>query len=51
MTNQDNVLKLDSNFEIVSRIDMKERIIASPIALSDRLLIRTEKALYCITGK
>jgi len=42
------VLKLGDKFEIVSEIDMKERIIASPIALSDRLLIRTMGHLYCI---
>lgn len=41
------VIKLSDSLEIVSEIDMKDRIIASPIALSDRLLIRTERHLYC----
>jgi outer membrane protein assembly factor BamB len=41
------VLRLGDKFEIISEIDMKERIIASPIALSDRLLIRTLGHLFC----
>lgn len=42
------VIKLGDKFEIVSEIDMKDQIIASPIAVSDRLLIRTGQYLYCI---
>ncbi|MDH4202799.1 MAG: PQQ-binding-like beta-propeller repeat protein [Phycisphaerae bacterium] len=42
------VVKLEDTFEIISEIDMKDKIIASPIALSDRLLIRTNDHLYCI---
>ena len=42
------VLKLNEQFEIISEIDMQDRIIASPIAISDRLLIRTEQHLVCI---
>jgi len=42
------VLKLGDKFEIVSEIDMQDRIIASPIAVSNRLLIRTDHHLYCI---
>jgi len=45
------VLSLRDKFEIISEIDMKERIIASPIAISDRLLIRTLQHLYCIGNK
>lgn len=45
------VIKLGDGFELVSEIDMKDRIIASPIALSDRLLIRTDKHLFCVAGK
>lgn len=45
------VSKLGDGCELVSTIDMKDRIIASPIALSDRLLIRTDKYLFCIAGK
>lgn len=42
------VVKLGEAFEIVSEIDMQDRIIASPIAASDRLLIRTSRHLFCI---
>jgi len=42
------VLRLGDKFEIISEIDMEDRIIASPIAVSGRLLIRTLHHLYCI---
>jgi len=42
------VVKLEDEFEIVSEIDMEDKIIASPIAISDCLLIRTDSHLYCI---
>ena len=45
------VLSLKDRFEIISEIDMKDRIIASPIAVSDRLLIRTNQHLFCIGSK
>ena len=45
------VAKLGETFEIVSEIDMKDRIIASPIAISDRLLIRTSRSLFCVGNK
>jgi outer membrane protein assembly factor BamB len=45
------VLGLKDKFEIISTIDMKDEIIASPIAVSDRLLIRTRKHLFCIGNK
>jgi outer membrane protein assembly factor BamB len=45
------VTKLNGKFEIISEIDMKDRIIASPIAISDRLLIRTSHYLFCIGKK
>ena len=45
------VLSLNDKFEIISEIDMKDRIIASPIAISDRLLIRTLNHLFCIGNK
>lgn len=38
----------DDGFEVVFEIDMEEKIIASPIALDNRILIRTESHLYCI---
>ncbi|MCF7955903.1 MAG: PQQ-binding-like beta-propeller repeat protein [Phycisphaerae bacterium] len=42
------VIKLKDKFEIISEIDMKDPIIASPIAISDRLLFRTSHHLFCI---
>ena len=45
------VIKLKGKFEIVSEIDMKDKIIASPIAIHDRLLIRTNHHLFCIGSK
>ena len=45
------VISLKDKFEIISEIDMKDRIIASPIAISDRLLIRTNHYLFCIGNK
>lgn len=45
------VTRLKDKFEIISVIDMKDRIIASPIAISDRLLIRTNHYLFCIGNK
>jgi len=45
------VIGLKDKFEIISRIDMKDQIIASPIAISGRLLIRTKHHLFCIGNK
>ena len=45
------VLSLNNKFEIVSEIDMKDRIIASPVAIANRLLIRTHHYLFCIGNK
>ncbi|MBI9018388.1 MAG: PQQ-binding-like beta-propeller repeat protein [Phycisphaerae bacterium] len=45
------VLKMKDKFEIISEIDMKDGIIASPIAISDRILIRTNHHLFCIQNK
>ncbi|MHC5083690.1 MAG: outer membrane protein assembly factor BamB family protein [Planctomycetota bacterium] len=45
------VVKLGEKFDLISEIDMGDRIIASPIAVSGRLLIRTRAHLYCIANK
>ncbi|MCP4455255.1 MAG: PQQ-binding-like beta-propeller repeat protein [Planctomycetes bacterium] len=45
------VLGLNDKFEIISEIDMGDGIIASPIAIDDRLLIRTKKHLFCIESQ
>ncbi len=45
------VIKLQDKFEIISEIDMKDGIIASLVAISDRLLIRTNHHLFCVGNK
>ncbi len=40
------VLKLTDKFELVSEIDMQDKIIATPAAVDGKLIIRTEKYLY-----
>lgn len=42
------VARLGENFEVLSENDMGERMIASPVPIAGRLLLRGEKALYCI---
>ena len=42
------VLKLSDKFELVSEIDMQDKIIATPAAVDGKLIIRTEKYLYLI---
>jgi len=42
---------VEGKFEILGENRMDERIIASPVAVSDRLLIRGERQLFCITGR
>ncbi len=44
------VLGLGDGLEVISEIDMKDQIIASPIGISDRLLFRTDHHLICIAG-
>jgi outer membrane protein assembly factor BamB len=44
------VARVKGKFELLSEIPMGERIIASPVALSDRLFIRGERNLHCIGG-
>lgn len=40
--------RVDDHFEFVSQNDMGERLIASPVPVSDRLLIRGESHLSCL---
>jgi len=44
------VLTLKDKFEMISTIDMKDTIIASPVAAYDRILIRTAKHLFCVAN-
>jgi outer membrane protein assembly factor BamB len=43
------VARVEGTFEILAENHMGERIIASPAAVSDRLLIRGERHLFCVT--
>jgi len=45
------VARIGESFELVSTIDMGERVIATPIAVDDRLLIRCDHHLFCFSGK
>jgi len=40
-----------SGMKLLAKNDMDERIIATPVAVNDRLLIRTDETLFCIAGK
>jgi outer membrane protein assembly factor BamB len=42
------VARCDDKFELLAENDMGEPIIASPVPVSNRLFIRTEKHLFCI---
>lgn len=45
------VAKVEGGFELLSGNDMKERLVASPVPVGDRLLIRGEEHLFCIGAK
>ncbi|MBM3836742.1 MAG: Pyrrolo-quinoline quinone [Verrucomicrobia bacterium] len=45
------VASVDGKFEILSENNMGERVIASPVPVANRLLIRGEKHLFCIAAK
>jgi outer membrane protein assembly factor BamB len=42
------VARVKDKFELLSEIDMGERVIASPIAVDGRILIRGERSLFCV---
>lgn len=44
------VAKLDGGFEVLSENNMGEPVIASPVPVGNRLLIRGEKNLFCIAA-
>jgi hypothetical protein len=45
------VARAEGKFEILAENCVGERIIAFPVAVSDRLLIRAERHLFCIAGQ
>jgi len=44
------VARADKKFEVLAENDMGERIIAAPVPVSNRLLLRGEKHLFCIAA-
>ena len=43
------VAQIDGGFKLLSENDMGERIIASPVLVNNKLLLRGEKHLFCIS--
>jgi hypothetical protein len=43
--------RVRNGFEVVGQSPMDERVIAAPVPLGDRLLIRGEKHLFCVRGE
>ena len=44
------VVRLGEAFQLESQIDLSEKVIASPIAVWNRILIRTDRHLWCIAS-
>jgi outer membrane protein assembly factor BamB len=44
------VARANKPFEVLAENDMGERIIAAPVPVSNRLLLRGEKHLFCIAA-
>ncbi|NQU25206.1 MAG: PQQ-binding-like beta-propeller repeat protein [Candidatus Nealsonbacteria bacterium] len=42
------VAKIEGGFELLAENDMQEPVIASPVAVSNRLLIRGQRHLFCV---
>ena len=42
------VWKIDDGFELIAENDMGEKIIASPVFVDGKILIRGEENLFCI---
>ncbi|MDB6123092.1 MAG: outer rane biosis protein BamB [Pedosphaera sp.] len=45
------VARIEGSFELLSQNDMAEPIIASPVPVANRLLLRGEKHLFCVGTK
>ena len=45
------VAKIDDGFELLAENDMGESVIASPVAVSNRILIRGEQHLFCLAAR
>ena len=45
------VARVEGKFELLSENNMGERIIAAPVPVGNRLLLRGEKTLFCIAAQ
>jgi outer membrane protein assembly factor BamB len=45
------VARVEDKFDLLSEVPMQEQIIGTPVADQNRLLLRGEKNLFCITAK
>jgi hypothetical protein len=44
------IADISTGFKYLGKYDMGERVIASPVPVNDRILIRGEKNLLCFGG-
>jgi outer membrane protein assembly factor BamB len=45
------VANVDGKFAVLAENHMGERVVATPVLLNDRLLVRGEKNLFCLGAK
>ena len=45
------VARVEEKFELLAENTMGERVIASPVPVSNRLLIRGEQHLFCVAAE
>jgi len=45
------VAQVEGKFEVLAENNLKERVIASPVPVSGRLLVRGEQHLFCVDGQ
>ena len=45
------VANVDKKFEVLAENNMGERVIATPVLLNNRILVRGEKTLFCLGTK
>jgi outer membrane protein assembly factor BamB len=45
------VAKVDDSFELVAEMNMGEQVIASPVAVLNRLFIRGARHLFCLANQ
>jgi outer membrane protein assembly factor BamB len=45
------VARIDGEFELLAENRLEERLVASPVPVSNRLLLRGERHLFCVEGR